>query len=91
MYEFTFLNRLIMEKYNKRNRDWKLIDWIMPEMDDDRMYYRVVIDWEQVYYASHQEEAFVVLTDLLEARDEWRLQEALDNLEKVDTNLYYNL
>jgi hypothetical protein len=80
-----------MEKYNKRNRDWKLIDWIMPERDDDRMYYRVVIDWEQVYYASHQEEAFVVLTDLLEARDEWRLQEALDNLEKVDTNLYYNL
>lgn len=69
-----------MEKYNKRDADWKLIDWILPEVDWDRMYYRVVIDREQVYYASHQEEAFVVLTDLLEARDEWRLQEALDKL-----------
>ena len=80
-----------MEKYNKRDAQGRLIDWIMPEVDDDRYYYRVVIDREQVYYASHQEEAFVVLSDLLEARDEWRLQEALDNLEKVDTNLYYNL
>lgn len=69
-----------MEKYNKRDAEWKLIDWILPEVDWDRCYYRVVIDREQVYYASHQEEAFVVLSDLLEARDEWRLQEALDKL-----------
>ena len=40
------------------------------EVDDDRMYYRVVIDREQVYYASHEEEAFVVLNDLLDAREE---------------------
>ena len=69
-----------MEKYNKRDADWKLIDWIIPEVDDDRYYYRVVIDREQVYYASNQEEAFVVLTDLLEAREDGRLQEAIDKL-----------
>lgn len=69
-----------MEKYNKRDAEWKLIDWILPEVDDDRMYYRVVIDREQVYYASNQEEAFVILNDLLEAREDWRLQEALDKL-----------
>lgn len=69
-----------MEKYNKRDADWKLIDWIMQEVDWDRMYYRVVIDREQVYYASNQEEAFVVLSDLLEAREDERLQEALDKL-----------
>ena len=69
-----------MEKYNKRDAQGRLIDWIMMEVDDDRVYYRVVIDREQVYYASHKEEAFVVLNDLLEARDEWRLQEALDKL-----------
>ena len=69
-----------MEKYNKRDAEWKLIDWILPEVDWDRMYYRVVIDREQVYYASNQEEAFVVLSDLLEARKDGRLQEALDKL-----------
>ena len=69
-----------MEKYNKRDAEWKLIDWILPEVDDDRYYYRVVIDREQVYYASHQEEAFVILNDLLDAREDWRLQEALDKL-----------
>lgn len=69
-----------MEKYNKRDAEWKLIDWILPEVDDDRVYYRVVIDREQVYYASNQEEAFVILTDLLEAREDGDLQEALDKL-----------
>ena len=48
----------------------RLIDWIMTEVDWDRVYYRVVIDREQVYYASHKEEAFVILTDLLEARED---------------------
>jgi hypothetical protein len=52
----------------------------MMEVDDDRVYYRVVIDREQVYYASHEEEAFVVLNDLLEAREDGNLQEALDKL-----------
>jgi hypothetical protein len=52
----------------------------MTEVDDDRVYYRVVIDREQVYYASHKEEAFVILTDLLEAREDGNLQEALDKL-----------
>ena len=66
-----------MEKYNKRDAQGRLIDWIMPERDDDRMYYRVVIDREQVYYASHEEEAFVVLNDLLDAREEWRLEEKI--------------
>lgn len=66
-----------MEKYNKRDAQGRLIDWIMMEVDDDRVYYRVVIDREQVYYASHQEEAFVVLNDLLEAREEWRLEEKI--------------
>lgn len=69
-----------MEKYNKRDAEWKLIDWILPEADWDRMYYRVVINREQVYYASNEEEAFVVLADLLEAREDRRLQEALDKL-----------
>ena len=69
-----------MEKYNKRDAEGRLIDWITPEVDDDRMYYRVVIDREQVYYASNQEEAFVVLNDLIEAREDGRLQEALDEL-----------
>jgi hypothetical protein len=69
-----------MEKYNKRDAQGRLIDWILPEVDDDRMYYRVVIDREQVYYASNQEEAFVILNDLLDAREDWRLQEALDKL-----------
>jgi hypothetical protein len=69
-----------MEKYNKRDAEWKLIDWILPEVDDDRVYYRVVIDREQVYYASHKEEAFVILNDLLEAREDGNLQEALDKL-----------
>jgi hypothetical protein len=69
-----------MEKYNKRDAEWKLIDWILPEVDDDRVYYRVVIDREQVYYASNQEEAFVILNDLLEAREDGNLQEALDKL-----------
>jgi hypothetical protein len=36
-----------------------------------------VIDREQVYYASHEEEAFVVLNDLLDAREEWRLEEKI--------------
>lgn len=66
-----------MEKYNKRDAQGRLIDWIMPERDDDRMYYRVVINREQVYYASHEEEAFVVLNDLLDAREEWRLEEKI--------------
>ena len=66
-----------MEKYNKRDAQGRLIDWIMMEVDDDRMYYRVVIDREQVYYASHEEEAFVVLNDLLDAREEWRLEEKI--------------
>jgi len=66
-----------MEKYNKRDAQGRLIDWIMMEVDDDRVYYRVVIDREQVYYASHQEEAFVVLNDLLDAREEWRLEEKI--------------
>lgn len=66
-----------MEKYNKRDAQGRLIDWIMMEIDDDRVYYRVVIDREQVYYASHQEEAFVVLNDLLDAREEWRLEEKI--------------
>ena len=66
-----------MEKYNKRDAQGRLIDWIMTEVDDDRVYYRVVIDREQVYYASHQEEAFVVLNDLLDAREEWRLEEKI--------------
>lgn len=69
-----------MEKYNKRDAQGRLIDWIMMEVDDDRVYYRVVIDREQVYYASHQEEAFVVLNDLLEAREDGNLQEAFDKL-----------
>lgn len=69
-----------MEKYNKRDAEWKLIDWILPEVDDDRYYYRVVIDREQVYYASNQEEAFVILNDLIDAREDWRLKEALDKL-----------
>lgn len=66
-----------MEKYNKRDAQGRLIDWIMMEVDDDRVYYRVVIDREQVYYASHKEEAFVVLNDLLDAREEWRLEEKI--------------
>jgi hypothetical protein len=52
----------------------------MMEVDDDRVYYRVVINREQVYYASNEEEAFVVLADLLKARENRRLQEALDKL-----------
>jgi len=69
-----------MEKYNKRDAQGRLIDWIMMEVDDDRVYYRVVINREQVYYASNEEEAFVVLADLLKARENRRLQEALDKL-----------
>lgn len=69
-----------MEKYNVRDAKGRLVDWIMQEVDDDRYYYRVVINREQVYYASNQEEAFVVLNDLLDAREDGRLQEALDKL-----------
>lgn len=69
-----------MEKYNKRDAQGRLIDWILPEVDDDRYYYRVVINREQVYYASNEEEAFIVLTDLLEARDDGHLEEAIDKL-----------
>ena len=69
-----------MEKYNKRDAEGRLIDWIMPEVDDDRMYYRVVIDREQVYYASNEEEAFVVLNDLIDAREQWDLEGAIQRL-----------
>ena len=69
-----------MEKYNKRDAQGRLIDWILPERDDDRLYYRVVINRKLVYYASNEEEAFVVLTDLLEAREDGHLEEAIDKL-----------
>lgn len=69
-----------MEKYNKRDAEGRLIDWIMPEVDDDRYYYRVVIDREQVYYASNREEAFVVLNDLIDAREQWDLEGAIQRL-----------
>lgn len=69
-----------MEKYNKRDAQGRLIDWILPERDDDRLYYRVVINRKLVHYASNEEDAFVVLTDLLEARDDGHLEEAIDKL-----------
>ena len=69
-----------MEKYNKRDAEGRLIDWIMPEVDDDRYYYRVVINGEQVYYASNREEAFVVLNDLIDAREQWDLEGAIQRL-----------
>lgn len=69
-----------MEKYNKRDAEGRLIDWIMPEVDDDRYYYRVVINREQVYYASNEEEAFVVLNDLIDAREQWDLEGAIQRL-----------
>lgn len=69
-----------MENYCIRDEKGRLIDWFIPEVDDDRMYYRVVINREEVYYASSKEEALDALGELMEARDQWNLQETIDKL-----------
>lgn len=66
-----------MEKIENRDSQGRLIDWVMPEVDDDRYYYRVVINREQVYYASHEEEAYMVLWELMQAREDWNLEEKI--------------
>lgn len=69
-----------MENYNIRDAKGRLIDWIIPEIDDDRYYYWVVIDRQDVYYASSKEEALTALWELMEAREEWRLEEKIKEL-----------
>lgn len=69
-----------MEKIENRDSQGRLIDWVIPEVDDDRYYYRVVINREQVYYASHEEEACMVLWELMQAREDWNLEEKIKEL-----------
>ena len=69
-----------MENYNIRDNQGRLIDGILPEVDDDRYYYWVVIDRKDVYYASSKEEAIEVLQELMEARDEWNLEEKITEI-----------
>lgn len=66
-----------MEKIENRDSQGRLIDWVIPEVDDDRYYYRVVINREDVYYASSEEEAYTVLWELMEAREMWNLEEKI--------------
>lgn len=63
-----------------RDTQGRLIDWVIPEVDDDRYYYRVVINREQVYYASSEEEANTVLWELMEAREMGILEEKIKEL-----------
>lgn len=69
-----------MGKIENRDAQGRLIDWIIPEVDDDRLYYRVVINREDVYYASSEEEAYTVLWELMEAREMWTLEEKIKEL-----------
>ena len=69
-----------MKKIENRDEKGRLIDWIIPEVDDDRYYYRVVIDRKDVYYASSEKEAYTVLWELVEAREMWVLDEKIKEL-----------
>jgi hypothetical protein len=66
-------------------------DYIREEVDDDRTYWRVYIDWKDVFYCSWQREAERVLDHLKEKRDEWKLEEALKELEQNRETLKYQI
>ena len=67
------------------------LDCIREEVDDDRTYWRVYIDWKDVFYCSWQKEAGRVLDHLKEKRDEWKLEEALKELEQNRETIKYQI
>lgn len=66
-------------------------DYIREEVDDDRTYWRVYIDWKDVFYCSWEKEAKRVLDYLKEKRDEWKLEEALNELEQNRETIKYQI
>lgn len=67
------------------------LDCIREEVDDDRTYWRVYIDWKDVFYCSREKEAKRVLDYLKEKRDEWVLDEALKELEENRETIKYQI
>lgn len=66
-----------MEDLKRTDDLGRIIDWVIPEVDDDRYYYRVIVDRKDVYYASSEEEAYCVLWELVEAREQGKLEEKI--------------
>lgn len=71
------INHSKMEELKRTDDLGRIIDWVIPEVDDDRYYYRVVIDRNNVYYASSEQEAYCVLGELVEAREQGKLEEKI--------------